>query len=1120
MRSLCACVVLLCCNTLSHSQNVLLPIHKQGHFGYINLAGQVVIEPTLDKAEPFTEDTFSIAYKKGIPGIVDSTGNILWCKHAKQLSLLNQNTVAVKQENNAWTISAFDSVFRPLIDTLAPFDSVTKINPHMALVARKQKVGLFNTATQKILIAPTYDSLIVKHSCILGFLGQKTHFHNLWGDHYAVLTSAQEYNLSWWPIVGLVQQNGAVQLMHLQYETTSPSFNGTIRRLNDSLFICQNKSQFYLYNAHCGVHFPVKASWQIYPYNKHYLVQSHAYFGLLSPIGDTVLPFKYFEVRINNDWILSRTSNGWGLHDASGAVILPNKFNLIYEVADQNLLHMVHKGYHGIATSKGKMLVPCEYDEIQTLPNLIKASKGDTVVFFELNNAGNITQSYKFTNIILADAKELERQKNLIKTRDTVTYGEWSSTPIMAKWGYMTEKGKLKVPFKHDYAHMVPRSDFVITSRRRKKPLDPAKLLDDEYTITHNKGLFDDDGKRYEKPRHWQVFAHELGLDSVDYVRLLGFDGKFTINSSARLKTRGKKYTFIGDNVDGLAPFNVGGEYYITPDAQDPYIICNRYWFKRYIGTLDTNDHYPVKYHTEYVAIKGGTWGYLNRQGKEVLDGLTYASDVYRKIGMIRTGDTWGLVSSVSYLNARHTDYLSVALQKAGNSHIYTIRSQDLVYGFVNAKKQYPVDPKLQMAEPFSERRALVMRNDRWYFINAKGQEYPNSYRTASQFTHGLAAVKHRYKFNFIDTTGAVAIDQEYYAALPFAHPKVTWVKQGKFWELINKNGETIKKGRFSSVKPFIGDLAIATTPRRKYRLVHASGHFINAKRYSYILNVSNGMVVAKKGAKYHLLDANSGKSIVNQRFDYMTAISDGKVIAKRKSSWWLIDSTGNRYALEYGVQRAGQFSENLCAVKIRGQWGYINSTGQVVLQPQYTAAKAFLVGRAEVTFANGTKGFINVHGDTLFTFEGVVTHRAKNDQYIIIRHQNHSGFYNYSGQLLFGRKYHDARAFEGGEAPVQMGHYWTLINRNGTALLPAIYNEIFEKSHGYWRYNIKGKMGVSIIPGQELIPTLYDEITLLHEDVVQAKIGHKINYYLLNRGWIWIDDDTSGEWGAAMRKK
>lgn len=82
--------------------NGLFPIrdNTSGKWGYMDISGNMVIEPKFDKAEPFNEDNVAVVYDSGLElyGVIDSDGNYKIEPAFNEIKLYGNNVALVMNE--------------------------------------------------------------------------------------------------------------------------------------------------------------------------------------------------------------------------------------------------------------------------------------------------------------------------------------------------------------------------------------------------------------------------------------------------------------------------------------------------------------------------------------------------------------------------------------------------------------------------------------------------------------------------------------------------------------------------------------------------------------------------------------------------------------------------------------------------------------------------------------------------------------------------------------------------------------------------------------------------------------------------------------------------------------
>jgi hypothetical protein len=148
-----------------------------------------------------------------------------------------------------------------------------------------------------------------------------------------------------------------------------------------------------------------------------------------------------------------------------------------------------------------------------------------------------------------------------------------------------------------------------------------------------------------------------------------------------------------------------------------------------------------------------------------------------------------------------------------------------------------------------------------FYDIDTREVAIPLSFERVLKFSEGLAAVRDKGLWGYIDTTGAWAITPRFELADDF-HNGLAAIEAGKFVGVIDRTGKIVIEPQFARVEPFTSDIVVATEgevgPRGVYpgfeRLGGAVG--IDARRGLY--QVGRGWIT-DASLRVHPFDPSRG---------------------------------------------------------------------------------------------------------------------------------------------------------------------------------------------------------------------------------------------------------------------
>jgi hypothetical protein len=128
-----------------------------------------------------------------------------------------------------------------------------------------------------------------------------------------------------------------------------------------------------------------------------------------------------------------------------------------------------------------------------------------------------------------------------------------------------------------------------------------------------------------------------------------------------------------------------------------------------------------------------------------------------------------------------------------------------------NGKTVIKLKRKIKKAFSFSDGLALVRTKKKWGFINKNGKfAIKPRFIDARSFSEGLAAVKINNKWGFIDKTGNIIIEPTFDFIRYFSEGFAA-VQVGDKWGYIDKKGKYLAKPRFHIAYDFSEGLAVVT---------------------------------------------------------------------------------------------------------------------------------------------------------------------------------------------------------------------------------------------------------------------------------------------------------------------
>ncbi len=238
-----------------------------------------------------------------------------------------------------------------------------------------------------------------------------------------------------------------------------------------------------------------------------------------------------------------------------------------------------------------------------------------------------------------------------------------------------------------------------------------------------------------------------------------------------------------------------------------------------------------------------------------------YADRFYEGRARIQQNDMWGFIAfsgkeitPIMYEDALNMKDSLAAVKLKGK------------WGYINRNGELVIPYTYQMATSFYEDRAAVSNGDFWGFINSKGVlgiDYMFGYdeNVYPIFKEGLANVKFREKYGYINPLGQIIIPFTYDYALPFDNGLAA-VEQDYGWGFINTNGKAVVAIKYdiSNTFPVFNDGLCPVSVKGKHGFVNRKGEEQIPLIYDYASNFEKGKAPVRLGSQSFYIDTNGNR--------------------------------------------------------------------------------------------------------------------------------------------------------------------------------------------------------------------------------------------------------------------
>ena len=378
----------------------------------------------------------------------------------------------------------------------------------------------------------------------------------------------------------------------------------------------------------------------------------------------------------------------------------------------------------------------------------------------------------------------------------------------------------------------------------------------------------------------------------------------------------------------------------------------------------------------------------------------------------------------------------------------------------VGKKKKYKTGDvvipfKYDDVETFSEGLAIVKLKNEYGFVDKSGKlVVPLKYGTADSFSKGLAVVKLNGKYGYINKNGKEVIPIKYDDVWKFSEG-LAGVRLNVKCGFIDKSGKEVVPLKYDYVNDFSEGLATVKL-NGKCGFIDKSGKVVVPLKYDAAVDFTEGLAMVQLNRKYGFID-KSGKEVVPLKYDDVWKFSEGLVRVELNGKCGFVDKSGKE-VVPPKYYNAFNFCEGLVRVELNGKWGFVDKSGKEVVPPKYDNVYNFCEGLADVKL-NGKWGFVDKSGkevvplkyDNVYNFcEGLA----------IVELNGKWGFVDKSGKEVVPLKYDAALDFTEGLASVELNGKWGCIDKSGKEVVPLKYDYVWKFSEGLASVELNGKWG------------------------------------------------------------
>jgi hypothetical protein len=264
------------------------------------------------------------------------------------------------------------------------------------------------------------------------------------------------------------------------------------------------------------------------------------------------------------------------------------------------------------------------------------------------------------------------------------------------------------------------------------------------------------------------------------------------------------------------------------------------------------------------------------------------------------------------------------------------------------------------------------MRNGEhlWGYINTSGEFVisPQFESSLSDyvwlFSDGLAMIKVKDKFGFIDYSGGFVIKPELLDATDFSDGMARVVIEGPC--------VYFPDGPCGPSNPqFVGGREGSEHPLCKFTYIDKTGTVVTKARFDFARDFSEGLAPIRIGKLWGFID-KTGSMVITPRFEDAESFHSGLSRIQMNGLYGYANKSGN-VVVSPQYKYAESFSEGFGVLGDEKGYWYINQRGEQAIQGKFAAASPFFKTLAHVRLlprgSSERFAYINSSGRRVFTY-------------------------------------------------------------------------------------------------------------------------------------------------------
>ena len=665
----------------------------------------------------------------------------------------------------------------------------------------------------------------------------------------------------------------------------------------------------------------------------------------INPVFVAKSNLSYPKLEASGDGLFGFEKDGkFGYMDKNEKVIIP----AVYEYANttyksipsfsKGLVSLYKDGKYGLLDKTGKTVIPFEYDYVNPFAT----------------NPSFVTLRKKADNKNIYGVASIQHKIIIpVEYDDLQTDSFYVAVKKNSKWGLMDVTGKLLLPLEYTALTVFAREKVCKAEKDGKYGFIDLK---GNWLFEKVKSVYTLLGCYYgmiqcqvsSKYGFLDLKGNEVIMTRYDVAGNFENHGLARVGKKSPVSASVNLYGYIDKKGGEIIPLkfeSLGFFYHGLASAKDPE--TNRYGFLDKTGKWIIKPAYLDVTNFDntggaWVKMTDGKWHYIDKTGKDF---------------GIFTDASYKSFNADGYAAYEHSDYPYVMMDKTGKvikkiedcSAVYNFSegmagfkcSTSGKYGFIdlNGNKIIPCeyDGFTGFADGVSRVSKTIDGKTKYGYIDNKGNVIlPVAYENAQGFRNGWGLVKNDGNYFFVDRSGNLKEPPRKYDELNefrsgFALGKIKGTDNNPHtFYYINPQ---LKEEFFITAWQaylFWENVAVVSTDNKTYELMNKKGEiFKKLEGVETLIFCNNGMLAVREKGKWGYVN-EKGDMMIKPKYDTCDSFKDGFARVKLNSKWGIIDKSGTEIT-EPKYENIIP-CENGVFIFFDKWWGIMDKTGKILV--------------------------------------------------------------------------------------------------------------------------------------------------------------------------------------------